>query len=301
MDVNTPHDSHAPRRRPLVVGIDGSSAALRAAEWAAGEAVSRGVALRLVAVLPDIHKPPFRPGGSKFRSVMGTLEKARAAVTAGQPSGDDAGAPVVESRVLWGLPEHVLVEQSRTAGLIVLGSTDIGLFSRMVLGSTTLAVTRDAHCPVALIRPAAAGPVLAVVAECHAAGPILEAGFRAAAERDADLIVARIWRGPSWSAAGHAPATVPVVPDAQIQHYQHRFPDVVVYPVTVVGETVEAIEQFSTAAQLVVTGNDTDQEYADRLSPLAHDLICRSPSSVLIIPDRSMREPWSTAAAFTRS
>jgi nucleotide-binding universal stress UspA family protein len=39
---------------PIVVGIDGSQAAIQAAEWAVDEAVSREVPLRLVEVITQI-------------------------------------------------------------------------------------------------------------------------------------------------------------------------------------------------------------------------------------------------------
>jgi nucleotide-binding universal stress UspA family protein len=42
---------------PVVVGIDGSQAAIGAAEWAIDEAVSRETALRLVAVIPQQAEP----------------------------------------------------------------------------------------------------------------------------------------------------------------------------------------------------------------------------------------------------
>jgi nucleotide-binding universal stress UspA family protein len=42
---------------PIVVGIDGSQAAIQAAEWAVDEAVSREVPLRLVAVIPQQAEP----------------------------------------------------------------------------------------------------------------------------------------------------------------------------------------------------------------------------------------------------
>jgi Universal stress protein family len=42
---------------PVVVGIDGSQAAIRAAEWAIDEAVSQEVPLRLVAVIPRQAEP----------------------------------------------------------------------------------------------------------------------------------------------------------------------------------------------------------------------------------------------------
>lgn len=42
---------------PVVVGIDGSQAAIGAAEWAIDEAVTREVPLRLVAVIPQQAEP----------------------------------------------------------------------------------------------------------------------------------------------------------------------------------------------------------------------------------------------------
>ena len=42
---------------PIVVGIDGSEAAIQAAEWAVDEAFSRDVPLRLVEVMPQQAEP----------------------------------------------------------------------------------------------------------------------------------------------------------------------------------------------------------------------------------------------------
>ena len=42
---------------PIVVGIDGSQAAIQAAEWAIDEAVSREVPLRLVEVITQQAEP----------------------------------------------------------------------------------------------------------------------------------------------------------------------------------------------------------------------------------------------------
>ena len=50
------------RSKPVVVGIDGSQAAIDAATWAVDEAVSRGVPLRLVHVsaAKQARRPPAR-------------------------------------------------------------------------------------------------------------------------------------------------------------------------------------------------------------------------------------------------
>ena len=44
-------------RRSAVVGIDGSQAAIEAAEWAVDEAISREVPLRLIHVIQDQIEP----------------------------------------------------------------------------------------------------------------------------------------------------------------------------------------------------------------------------------------------------
>ena len=49
-DAKTPKTS-------VVVGIDGSQAAIQAAEWAVDEAVSREVPLRLIHVIPEQVEP----------------------------------------------------------------------------------------------------------------------------------------------------------------------------------------------------------------------------------------------------
>ncbi|MVU78374.1 hypothetical protein GPX89_14110 [Nocardia sp. ET3-3] len=274
------------RARPVIVGIDGSRAAIRAAEWAAAEAAARRVPLRLLAIVPAIDKPAFRPGGSRYRSASVALENARRAVLAG--SSDPADDPIeVGLEVRRGQPEQILVELSRSAGLIVLGSTDIGFFSHMVLGSTALTVTREARCPVALIRPAAAvrGSVLVVVADWASAKPALAAAFRAADERDTDLIVARVWPGREWSGETEWVSMTPLVSDAQIRYCGRDFPAVEFRPVTVVGDVGTAIERFSAAAQLVVVTHHIDALAPAHLERPTQDLVFHSSCPVLVLPD----------------
>jgi nucleotide-binding universal stress UspA family protein len=50
-------------------------------------------------------------------------------------------------------PAHLLVEQSRRAQLVVVGSRGHGEFTGMVLGSVSNALIQKAVCPVAVVRP----------------------------------------------------------------------------------------------------------------------------------------------------
>ncbi|MFF0610658.1 universal stress protein [Nocardia tengchongensis] len=288
-DVSTSRPAVRPaefaRRQPVIAGIDGSRAAIRAAEWAAAEARSRQVPLRLVAIVPAIDKPAFRAGGSRYRQALETLEAARRAVLARYPDTDDVPVEIV-LELRRGQAERVLVELSRSAALIALGSAGIGFFAHLVLGSTTLSVTRDARCPVALVRPdtTATGDVLVVVTDWHSGKPALSAAFRAAHERGADLVVARVWPGRPWSGVeewGESPA---LVSDAQIQHCRRDFPDVRFRPVTVVGDVVSAVERLSAMAQLVVVTHDVDAIDPTRLGRATQDLVCHSSCPVLVLP-----------------
>jgi len=49
-------------------------------------------------------------------------------------------------------PGFALIEESRDADLIVMGSRGHGGFSELLLGSTTAEVTAHSHCPVAVLR-----------------------------------------------------------------------------------------------------------------------------------------------------
>ncbi|MGW4356819.1 universal stress protein [Nocardia sp. NPDC004582] len=300
-DVSTSRPAVRPvelaRRRPVIAGIDGSRAAIRAAEWAAAEARSRQVPLRLVAIVPAIDKPAFRVGGNRYRYAMEALEAARRAVLVRYPGAGEHGVEIAVE-VRRGQAEQVLLELSRSADLIALGSTDIGFFAHLVLGSTALSVTRGARCPVALVRPAAAadGDVLVVVTDWPSAKPALAAAFRAAHERGADLVVARVWPGRAWSGIeewGPAPA---LVSDAQIRGCGRDFPDVRFRPVTVVGEVGSAVERLSATAQLVVVTHDLDGIPSARLGRTTQDLVCHSSCPVLVLPGEPARESDSEAA-----
>ncbi|MGV9665222.1 universal stress protein [Nocardia niigatensis] len=274
------------RRQPVIVGIDGSRAAVRAAEWAAEEAAARRSPLRLVAVVPAIDKPAFRPGGSRYREAAHALEAARDAVLARHPStGEDPLDIAVEVRR--GQADHVLRDASGAAALLVLGSTGIGFFSHMVLGSTALTVARESRCPVALVRPADArrSGVLVVVTDWHSAKPALRAAFQAAQDRGTDVTVARVWQGRPWSGIPEWGTGESLISDAQIRRCAQDYPGVEFRPVTIVGDVVTAVERFSGSAQLVVVTHRSDAITPSRLGHPVQDLVRHSTCPVLILPD----------------
>jgi nucleotide-binding universal stress UspA family protein len=133
---------------PIIVGVDGSRAAINAAVWAIDEAISRDVPLRIVHVT-QIRQASIAPKVqfSLEREYAETaLRQARAAIEA-------TGRPVkVETVVLRGDVDEALAEESRDASMICVGSVGGGRTSRVLLGSTAVSLAARAHCPVAIIR-----------------------------------------------------------------------------------------------------------------------------------------------------
>lgn len=139
---------HTEQAAPVIVGIDGSPAAESAALWAAHEAASRNVELRLIYVVNSVLGQPV-----PAESYRVEVEEAKTALAAVRRR---IVSTVPEARVKTdfyeGNPAGVLVAESRFASLICLGTNGIGRFVKAFLGSTAATVADDAACSVALIR-----------------------------------------------------------------------------------------------------------------------------------------------------
>ena len=98
--------------RPIVVGIDGSKHALRAAIWAVDEAVSRDAQLLLICVID----PDSQDLDRDYAFARDAIHKAWTAIEA-------TAKPVkLESDILEGDPVTELVAMSRTAAMVCVGS-----------------------------------------------------------------------------------------------------------------------------------------------------------------------------------
>jgi nucleotide-binding universal stress UspA family protein len=143
-----------------IVGIDGSDAAVDALRWAVGHGADRDVD---VSALGAFHVPAIM---SVFTAKRGFgVDELGLAATAGHDvdvaieSVADAGVDV-HALVLEGQAQHVLVDASIDADLLVIGRTGSGELRHHVLGSVSQYCVTHSHAPVAVV-PTAAAPAAA--------------------------------------------------------------------------------------------------------------------------------------------
>jgi nucleotide-binding universal stress UspA family protein len=180
--------------RPVVVGIDGSDAALGAAKWAADYA-ARGssplVLLHAVAKL-DWHflaEPPSPPadGDDAADAVLGAAE---AAVRATHPDLDVQSTTVKKSVT------EALQDASEAAQLLVVGT---GTDSGRILGGHVVRIAHRAACPVLAWRAPVAHrtgkplPIVVGIDESTDSSRALAAAFDTAHVLQAPLTVAHMW------------------------------------------------------------------------------------------------------------
>ena len=138
----------------VYVGIDGSNHSQIALNWAMREAGYRHQPLTVVAV----QEVPITGWGGMM-VLPGDDELKEKARQAAQEAADktmaelgDAAPPSVTVQATIGQAATELIEASKDADLLVVGSRGVGGFTRLILGSTSGQVTQHAHCPVVIVR-----------------------------------------------------------------------------------------------------------------------------------------------------
>ncbi|WP_030038074.1 universal stress protein, partial [Streptomyces resistomycificus] len=196
--------------RPLVVGVDGSEPSLRAVDWAADEAVLRGLPLRVV-----------------YASLWERYEGAAIAADLGRPSeqvmADDIVAVaarralgrhpalVVSADVVPEEPEYTLPREGRHATAVVVGTRGRSALAEALLGSVSLTVATHAHCPVIVVRgsredqapPALHGRVVVGVGADGKESEAVRFACEESKMRGVRLEAVRAWRSPGHEAADH--------------------------------------------------------------------------------------------------
>lgn len=158
---------------PVVAGLDGSHESVAACRLAVEEAARLGVDVDVVAAysVADYwaeRHPAVVPHPAQLRDlVQHRADELLASVRQETVLGPGARAPEVRAHAVEGSAQDVLVEWSRGASLVVVGSRGRGAIRGLLLGSVALHVAMHADSPVAVVH--GGGPVAEEAGEPAAA------------------------------------------------------------------------------------------------------------------------------------
>ena len=139
-------------RQVVVVGVDGSPGSVAALSWAGRYGAATGA---VVWALHIWHYPTAAglPPGVTPESVTDEVKAEQ------QKELDEAIAKAnldpaaqVESKIAYGHPAQVLINESKNVNLIVVGHRGRGGFTGMLTGSVSMQVVNHAECPVVVVR-----------------------------------------------------------------------------------------------------------------------------------------------------
>lgn len=137
----------------IVVGVDGSEGSAEALRWAVDEAKLRSATLEVVMTW----QYPALYGAASYGVMLPPEDDfAGAAHATVKQLLADAGVDQDELDVIEtveaGPPAPVLIEASKGADLLVVGSRGRGAFAGMLLGSVSQHCVSHAECPVVVVR-----------------------------------------------------------------------------------------------------------------------------------------------------
>ena len=179
----------------------------------------------------------------------------------------DMGKSVqVETAIVRGRPDCVLIDESRAAAMVCVGSEGKGPCARMPLGSTAAALAKHAHCPVAIVRSGGASET--------------DTGWIAAVQNDdADNDVV-LHRAMEEGRLRRAPV---LLIDMRVDSWVRRYPDVHVQTVARSQGRTRRNGNHSGSIQLAVVGSADAEHLARLVWPDYHPVLGDANRSVLLV------------------
>jgi nucleotide-binding universal stress UspA family protein len=268
----------------VVIGVDGSAAALRAALWAVDEAASRDIPLRLIHALdggdlnPDDAARKLATAESAVRQVVAAVEATDKPVKTG-----------VE--ITRGRATATLVNASRQAAMVCVGAVGSNHFQPGRIGSTATALAGSAHCPVAIIRGHSrptrphANWILVEADESPGDGVVLETAITEARLRDAPMRVISCWQPPyaDPEAAVEGDRRIRAQLNRRLVRWRRRYPDLQVEVVAVHGGISDYLAIHAAELQLLVVGARGPDHVREVVGPAGNAALGDSDCVVLVV------------------
>ncbi|MFG2352262.1 universal stress protein [Streptomyces sp. NPDC048521] len=284
--------------RPITAGVDGTDESLAALDWAAREAVRRGLPLRVVHAWRYAEALATADRDTQRGWVSEGVAQAVRTVSERHPE-LAVSVDVVESGAA-----HALAGAAAQAELLVLGSRGHGPVVGFLLGSVGQQVIAEATRPVVLVRagdqPTAEAAGRDVVVGQHG-GPedsaaALRFAFETAAARGAAVRAVRAWTLPPVFA--YSPGSLKLLDDAgglepyekqalaeALQPWRERFPEVPVAEHIEMGSAGQVLLSVAGRAQLMVVGRRAHRTAVGaRIGSVAHGVLHHADCPVAVVP-----------------
>lgn len=286
----------------ILVGVDGSPAANYAVDWAARDAAMRNVRLTLVHTVQPI-APTLPPLPAPTAFARWQVERGQTildeSVQIARRSTPDGGPANVESELLFSPVIPSLVDLSKEAQMVVVGSRGRGPFARSLFGSVSSSLIRHAHCPVAVIHdedplmphPAEA-PVLVGIDGSSVSELATAIAFQEASWRGVDLVALHVWSDvqvndfPAIDWPAMKPAAEEILAE-RLAGWQERYPDVTVRRVVECDHPTYHLVKQSESAQLVVVGSHGRGGFAGMLLGSVSAAVAHSARMPVIVARQS--------------
>jgi nucleotide-binding universal stress UspA family protein len=264
-----------PPRHGILVGVDGSAAALGAVRWAAHDAALRNVPLTLVHVVnapvPGWSQVPAPAGFRQWQETR-AREFIKSAIKVAEESTGERGPVQIDSKVFYSATIPTLVGLSKEAEMVVVGYRGHGgVLVRTFLGSVSSGLVYHAHCPVAVIHDeeplvanVARAPVLVGIDGSPASEAATAIAFDEASRRGVGLIALHAWTDlrvsdlkeffPNFNWDAHLSEVEETLAE-RLAGWHERYPDVGIRRKIEIGEPARPLLEASERAQLIVVGS----------------------------------------------
>ena len=285
----------AQRHSPVVVGIDvvNNNAALH---WAVKAAEGRHLGLHVVHAYGAATVNPWAPPGFEHDEIEMLRRGAHEVIdkTVGQVHVMSPDL-VVTAAVVEGDARRVLIEETITAPITVLGSRHLASMGATLLGSVGCGVAAGAQGPVVVVRGPAGDPdegagVVVGIDASDSAEDVLQFGFEHASTHGSSLSAVMCWRPDPLATMRWRPEQ-PVPPRAEmwlaetIAGWQEKFPEVKVRSAVVRDHPVSGLVAESMAQRLLVVGTRSRHPVAGTLlGSVAQGVLHHATCPVAVIP-----------------
>lgn len=275
--------------KSVVVGIDGSPAAIQAALWAVDEVAGTDIPLRLLYIR-ELGPAANR---SEARTAMAVAEEA---VYEAYNAIEALGKPVkVEMEIVEGHPVPALISASESTPLLCIGDTGAGRASPAGFGSTATALVHAARSSVAVVRgvhknePAEDRWIVAHVVGSADDDDVLRFAFEEANRRNAPLLMMTGWRSGfddlqnDRRINAHQRLMGDIL-DRYIALWQPRYPSVRLRAVVAYNTFPNYLAEHATTIQLVAVGATQTDEVQQLVTPAAdHHALHHSDFGLLVV------------------